>query len=105
MGPIRVVLAEDHHLVRAGFRALIQSFAGFEVVAEASNGREAVQQVKTLQPDVVLMDIMMPDLDGLGAAVQVAAVSARTRVVIVSMNSGADSVLSAMRGPALQATC
>ena len=100
MGPIRVVLADDHLLVRAGFRALIQSIAGFEVVAEASNGREAVQQVKALQPDVVLMDIMMPDLDGLGAAVQVAAVSPRTRVVILSMNSGADSVLSAMRAGA-----
>ena len=100
MRPIRVVLADDHHLVRAGFRALIQNFAGFEVVAEASNGREAVQQVEKFQPDLVLMDIMMPELDGLGAAVQVAAVSPETRVVILSMNSGADSVLSAMRAGA-----
>jgi DNA-binding NarL/FixJ family response regulator len=97
MSPIRVVLADDHHLVRAGFRALIQNFTGFEVVAEASDGREAVQLVEKFQPDLVLMDIMMPELDGLGAAVQVAAVSPQTRVVILSMNSGADSVLSAMR--------
>jgi DNA-binding NarL/FixJ family response regulator len=100
MVPIRVVLADDHHLVRAGFRALIQSLAGFEVVAEAGNGREAVQQVEKFQPDLVLMDIMMPELDGLGAAVQVAAVSPKTRVVILSMNSHADSVLSAMRAGA-----
>lgn len=97
MGPIRVVLADDHQLVRAGFRALIQKFAGFEVVAEASDGREAVQHVEKFHPELVLMDIMMPELDGLGAAVQVAAVSPQTRVVILSMNSGADSVLSAMR--------
>ena len=100
MRPIRVVLADDHHLVRAGFRALIQSFSGFEVVAEAGDGREALQQVEKFQPDLVLMDIMMPELDGLGAAVQVAAVSPGTRVIMLSMNAGADSVLGAMRAGA-----
>jgi DNA-binding NarL/FixJ family response regulator len=100
MRPIRVVLADDHHLVRAGFRALIQSFSGFEVVAEAGDGREALQQVEKCHPDVVLMDIMMPELDGLGAAVQVAAISPGTRVIILSMNAGADSVLGAMRAGA-----
>ncbi|MCU0874455.1 MAG: response regulator transcription factor [Pirellulaceae bacterium] len=100
MRPVRVVLADDHHLVRAGFRGLIQNLSGFEVVAEAADGREALQQVEKLQPDVVLMDIMMPELDGLGAARQVAAVSPGTRVIMLSMNAGADSVLSAMRAGA-----
>lgn len=97
---IQVLLADDHHLVRAGLRALVQSLSGFEVVAEAGDGREAVQLVKKLRPDIALMDIMMPELDGLGATALLATASPDTRVVILSMNAGADSVLRAMRAGA-----
>jgi DNA-binding NarL/FixJ family response regulator len=65
--PIRVVLADDQALVRAGFRALLDAQDGIEVVGEASNGREAVELATALTPDVVLMDIRMPVLDGLDA--------------------------------------
>ena len=64
---IRVVIADDQELVRAGFRALLDAQADLEVVGEANDGRQAVQQAAELHPDVVLMDIRMPVLDGLAA--------------------------------------
>ena len=62
---IRVLLADDHTLVRAGIRALLEKLPGLEVAGEASDGREVIDQIKTHQPDVVLMDISMPGLNGL----------------------------------------
>ena len=97
MRTIRVVLADDHHLVRAGLRALIQNLSGFEVVGEAGDGRQVIQLAETLQPDVVLLDIAMPEMNGLTAAAQLASVAPNTRVIILSMNSTADLVLRAMR--------
>jgi DNA-binding NarL/FixJ family response regulator len=94
---VRVLLADDHSLVRAGLRALVQRVSGFDVVAEAGDGREAVQLVEQHHPDVVLMDVMMPELDGLSAAAQVVKSSPHTRVIILSMNSGEEYVLQAMR--------
>jgi DNA-binding NarL/FixJ family response regulator len=101
MRPIRVLLADDHQLVRAGFHALINTLSGFEVVAEAGDGREALQMMEKFQPDIALLDLIMPELDGLGATAQVATVSPNTRVIILSMNAGADSVLRAMRAGAV----
>jgi DNA-binding NarL/FixJ family response regulator len=95
--PIRVLLADDHHLVRAGFHALITTLSGFEVVAEAGDGREALEQIEKLQPDLALIDLMMPELDGLGLALQAPAVAPLTRIIILSMNAAADSVLRAVR--------
>lgn len=66
--PIRVLLADDHDLFRAGIRSLLQALAGIEVVAEAGDGREALRLCQAHHPDVVLMDIMMPELNGLDAA-------------------------------------
>jgi YesN/AraC family two-component response regulator len=65
MKPIRVLLADDHDLFRAGLRSLLQNIVGIEIVAEAGNGREALRLCVTHQSDVVLMDIMMPELNGL----------------------------------------
>src|SRR5207237_4274111 len=67
----RVLLADDHGMVRAGLRALLQSQPNVEVIAEAENGRAAVRLASELMPDVVIMDINMPDLDGIGATRQI----------------------------------
>src|SRR5690606_9569537 len=65
--PIRVLLADDQDLVRAGFRVILGTEDGIEVVGEARNGAEAVERVAALRPDIVLMDVQMPDVDGLEA--------------------------------------
>jgi DNA-binding NarL/FixJ family response regulator len=83
---IRVALADDQELVRAGFRMIVGSNAAMEVVGEAADGREAVELVRREAPDVILMDIRMPDLDGIEATRQIASAAGepRTRVVIVT---------------------
>lgn len=81
---ITIILAEDHLIVREGLRKLLESEADFSVVAEAKTGREAVEQVNRLQPDVVIMDIAMPCLNGLDACRQILAKGAGTRVLILS---------------------
>ena len=65
---IRVILADDHQLVRAGLRALLQSFADVEVLAECSDGHEALAQVTQLKPDILMLDISMPGMNGLEVA-------------------------------------
>jgi DNA-binding NarL/FixJ family response regulator len=101
MGKIRVLLADDHKLFRAGIRALLTTIAGVEIVAEAGDGREALRLVATHQPDVVLMDIMMPGLNGLDATARIGRAFARTRVIMLSMNADEDSVLRAVRAGAV----
>ena len=83
---IRVLLADDQHLVRAGFRALLEAEDDLDVVGEASTGQEAVELVRLTRPDIVLMDIRMPDGDGLWATGEIAAdpALAGTRIVIVT---------------------
>ena len=100
MKPTRVLLAEDHTLVRAGIRALLQNLAGIEVVAEASDGREALRLIKTYQPDVVLMDIAMAGLNGLEATARVTKEFPTVRVVILSMHSTEEYVAQALRAGA-----
>ena len=100
MKPIRVLLADDHNLVRAGMRALLQSVPEIEVVAEAENGRQARALVKAHQPDVVLMDIAMPELNGLDATAQLIKEFPTLRVIILSMHSTKGYVLQALRAGA-----
>ncbi|HVX97013.1 MAG TPA: response regulator transcription factor [Polyangia bacterium] len=83
--PIRVVLADDHNLVRAGLRALLERLPDVEVVGEASNGREALALIAKVKPEVALLDIGMPELNGLDAAARIAREAPRTRLVMVSM--------------------
>lgn len=85
--PITVLLAEDHAVVRQGLCALLNADGGFQVVGEARNGREAVQMARTLEPDVILMDIAMPVLNGLEATRQIRAANAAAKVVILSAHS------------------
>src|SRR5215211_682870 len=97
MTPIRVLLADDHELVRAGFRALLARLSDVEVVAEADDGRAALELVALHQPDVALMDISMPALNGLEATSLIAKEFPRTRVIILSMHASDDHVLLALR--------
>jgi DNA-binding NarL/FixJ family response regulator len=94
---IRILLADDHALVRAGMKSLIESAEGFEVVGEASNGREAVRLARTLKPDVALLDIAMPELNGLDAARRLAAECPEVRVLILSMHTDPAYVREAMQ--------
>jgi DNA-binding NarL/FixJ family response regulator len=100
MPKIRVLLADDHKLFRAGMRALLETVADVECVAEAADGREALRLVAAHHPDVALMDIMMPSLNGLDAAARVARAFPGTRVIILSMNTDEDTVLKAIRAGA-----
>jgi DNA-binding NarL/FixJ family response regulator len=97
---IRVLLVDDHDLVCAGYRALMKDMPGIEVVAEARNGREALDRVADHHPDLVLMDIMMPELNGLDATAQIVSRFPRVRVVIVSMNDTEEYVLQSLRAGA-----
>ncbi|MBC7821170.1 MAG: response regulator transcription factor [Planctomycetaceae bacterium] len=100
MNPIRVMLADDHDLVRAGLRALLEKIPGIEVIGEAADGREALRQIEALTPDVVLMDVMMPELNGLEATARAASQFPKTRIVILSMNSGEEFVMQALQAGA-----
>jgi DNA-binding NarL/FixJ family response regulator len=97
MKAIRVLLADDHTLVRAGVRGLLEGFEGIQVVGEADNGDEAVRLATQLRPDIVLLDIGMPGLNGLEAAGRLAALDTTVRVLILSMHTSEEYVLRALR--------
>jgi DNA-binding NarL/FixJ family response regulator len=84
---IRILLADDHALVRAGLRALIEEMLGMEVVGEAEDGDEALRLIGELHPDVALVDISMPNLNGLEVATRASSNHPRTRVVMLSMHA------------------
>ena len=86
MPKIRVVLADDHAIVREGVKALLNLADDIEVVGEAADGREAIARVQALQPDVIVMDIAMPDLGGLEATVEIRRQYPRTRILILSQH-------------------
>jgi DNA-binding NarL/FixJ family response regulator len=95
--PLRVLLADDHKLVRAGFRAMLDSLGGIEVVAETGDGREALDLIRKHRPDVALLDITMPSLTGLEVAVRLAGENAGVRVIILSMHTSEDYIARAVR--------
>ncbi len=97
MKPIRALLADDHTLVRAGIRGLLQGLPGVEVVGEAEDGPEALRLAESLRPDVVLLDIGMPGLNGLEVAGRLAALDPSIRVLILSMHTSEEYVLRALR--------
>src|SRR5689334_18824204 len=100
MSSIRILLADDHALVRAGIRALLLNLAGIEVVGEADDGREALRLIAKLRPDVVLMDIAMPGLNGLDTTARVTKEFPDVRVIILSMYATEEYVLQALRSGA-----
>jgi len=83
---MRVLLADDHSLVRAGLRALLNEIPNVDVIAEASNGVQAVQLTRQLRPDIALLDISMPNLSGLAALRQLSGAAPATRVLLLSMH-------------------
>ncbi|HEX6387411.1 MAG TPA: response regulator transcription factor [Anaerolineae bacterium] len=97
---IRILIADDHTLFRDGLRALFNSLADMEVIGEAATGAEAVALAEELQPDVVLMDIQMPDVNGIEATRQIVRTSPHVGVIVVTMFEDDDSVFAAMRAGA-----
>ena len=97
---LRVVLAEDHGLVRAGFRALLQSLPGVQVVGEAADGHEALHLVDVYHPDLLLLDISMPRLSGIEVAARVAKQCPKIRIIILSMHANEEYVWKALHAGA-----
>jgi DNA-binding NarL/FixJ family response regulator len=100
MAPIRILLADDHRLFRQGMRQICEVLGGFEVVGEAENGEEAVQLAQELQPDVILMDINMPLLDGVQATSLITENNLATRVIILTMYRQDSYVFEAIKAGA-----
>jgi len=100
MKPIRILLADDHTVVRKGLRLLLESQPRFQVVAEAENGREAVALAEQHSPDVIVMDVAMPILNGIEAARQIAAKPPHPAIVFLSMHSDESYVLRALKAGA-----
>src|SRR5258708_3417968 len=97
---IRILLADDHSLVRQGFRAILSAQQDMQIVGEAASGREAVELAEKLQPDVAVMDVTMPDLNGIEATRRLAASSPRTRVLALSMHKDSVYVREILRAGA-----
>lgn len=100
MKTIRLLLADDHTLVRGGIRALLNSIEGIEVIAEASDGREALELIETHQPDIVLMDIAMSGMNGLEATMRVQRDHPEVKVIVLSMHTNEEYVLQALQAGA-----
>ena len=100
MEPIRVVIADDHNLFRVGMRTFLSAFDDIELVGEASTGKETLQIATELQPDVILMDIQMPDINGIDATRKILRMSPHIGVVMLTMFKDDDSLFMAMRAGA-----
>lgn len=98
--PVRVLIADDQQLVREGFRVIVDAEPDLVVVGDVANGREAVRQAGLLRPDVVLMDIRMPELDGLGALEEIMRMTESPRVVMLTTFDENDYVVRALRAGA-----
>jgi DNA-binding NarL/FixJ family response regulator len=98
--PVRILIADDHHVVRAGLRALLESKSGWQVCAEASNGREAVDKAVKLKPDVAVVDIAMPLLNGVETTRQIRKLSPMTEVLILTMHDAETLVQEVMEAGA-----
>jgi DNA-binding NarL/FixJ family response regulator len=97
---IRVFLADDHSLFRSGIRLLVERMVGVEIVGEASNGREIFERIGPARPDVVLMDIAMPELNGLDATTRIMRELPRVKVIILSMYATPDYIVKALQSGA-----
>jgi DNA-binding NarL/FixJ family response regulator len=94
---IEILLADDHQIIRDGLRSLLEKEPGIQVIAEATNGLTAVELSERLQPDIVIMDLTMPDLNGIEAARRICASSSKTKVIILSMHSDRRFIAEALK--------
>jgi DNA-binding NarL/FixJ family response regulator len=101
--PIRIVLADDHVLVRQGLKSLLER-EGFQVVAEASDGQEALSHVESLQPDIAVMDISMPTLNGLNAAREISRASPKTKTILLTQHDESQYIREALEA-GVKGTC
>jgi NarL family two-component system response regulator LiaR len=99
--PIRVMIVDDHAIVRKGIRALLATEKDFQVVGEVGDGVEAVAQAQVLKPDVILMDLVMPKMDGIEATRQITAKQPATRVLVLTSFAADDKVFPAIKAGAL----
>jgi DNA-binding NarL/FixJ family response regulator len=97
---IRIVVADDHPVVRDGLRTLLDTLPDTELVGEAGTGREAIRAAVTLKPDVLIMDLGMPDVDGFAATAQIAQVAPHVAVLVLTMSDDDETVFAAMRAGA-----
>ncbi len=97
---IKVFLSDDHTIVRDGLKVLLEAEKNISVVGQADNGRDAVQQVQKLEPDIVIMDIAMPGLNGIEATQQILESCHSTRVIILSMHSSKEHIFRALQAGA-----
>jgi DNA-binding NarL/FixJ family response regulator len=100
MNIIRILLADDHTVIRKGLRLLLESQPGFKVVAEASDGRETIAMAQAHQPDVVVLDVAMPTLNGIEAAKQISSSVPKSAIVFLSMHSDEGYVMKALKSGA-----
>src|SRR5580658_5634636 len=100
MKHIRILLADDHNIMRKGLRLLVESQPGFSVVGEAADGRQTVEQATATRPDVVVLDIAMPNLSGIEAAQRIHDLLPQTAIVILSMHSDESYILRALKAGA-----
>jgi RNA polymerase sigma factor (sigma-70 family) len=98
--PVRLLVVDDDDLMRVGLRGVLSSDDELEVVGEAADGRAAIEQTRRLAPDIVLMDVRMPDLDGISATREILAVSSRVRIVMLTTFEEDDYILGALRAGA-----
>jgi len=98
--PLRILVADDHHVVRTGLRTLLETERGWQVCAEAANGREAVEKARALRPDVAVLDIGMPLLNGVEATRQIRKLSPKTEVLILTMHDSEVLIQEVLRAGA-----
>lgn len=97
---VRIVIAEDHTVLREGLKHILQTHPGWEVVNEANDGLEAIRMVETLKPDLILMDLSMPRMNGIGAIQNIKRINPATRVLVLTVHNTEEWVLAAFKAGA-----